>query len=390
VVSLDEYDASDIIKILIAAKELSLHELITLLQSFLIENKSEWIELNFNDIYQTSIENNSFSELQNYCNDLISKDPDKIFRSLNFSSTSEKVLISLIQSDNLQISEIQVWECILKWGHAQNPELPSNPTDFSKEEFKTLKNSLQQYIPFIKFYNLAPEEFSSKVLPYKKILPKELYNDLLKYFLNPSNRSAKKSEPCATKDEKINSKHIDSKIITLQHAELILKWINMNDPSTYTSMFAKWIYSGATTINTSTFKLLLRGTRDGFTPEKFHEICDDQSHTVTIIKVKDSNEILGGYNPIAWKSDKSHGTTKDSFIFSFKDNNIESHILSRIKYESKAIYNSYNVGPSFSIGDLNLRNKTGKCSNVSYEKPIRETTNNFLVEEYEIFQIKRD
>ncbi|CAB4479045.1 unnamed protein product [Rhizophagus irregularis] len=50
--SLNEYETSDIIKILIAANELSLQELINFLQSFLIENKSEWMELNFNDIYQ--------------------------------------------------------------------------------------------------------------------------------------------------------------------------------------------------------------------------------------------------------------------------------------------------------------------------------------------------
>jgi hypothetical protein len=52
------------------------------------------------------------------------------------------------------------------------------------------------------------------------------------------------------------------------------------------------------------YKLLYRGTRDGFNHKKFHEMCDNQSPTVTIIKVKNSNELLGGYNPIAWKSDK--------------------------------------------------------------------------------------
>src|ERR1051325_6430740 len=34
--------------------------------------------------------------------------------------------------------------------------------------------------------------------------------------------------------------------------------------------------------------------------KKFHEICDNQSCTVTIVKVEDSDEILGGYNPIEW------------------------------------------------------------------------------------------
>ena len=38
-----------------------------------------------------------------------------------------------------------------------------------------------------------------------------------------------------------------------------------------------------------------------------HEICDNQSHTVTTVKVKGSNEILGWYNLIKWKSDDSWG-----------------------------------------------------------------------------------
>jgi len=123
---LEEYDTSDIIKILIAAKELNLQELITYLQSFLIEQKTNWIELNFDLIYQTSFESDSFLELQKYCTDLISEDPDKIFKSI--TSIPEKLLVSIIQNDNLQMSEIQVWEHVLEWGFTQNSGLPSDPT----------------------------------------------------------------------------------------------------------------------------------------------------------------------------------------------------------------------------------------------------------------------
>ena len=65
---------------------------------------------------------------------------------------------------------------------------------------------------------------------------------------------------------------------------------------------------------------MLRGSRDGFTPKKFHELCDNKPHTVTFIKVKGAEEILGGYNPLIWKSPDwgDWGKTKDSFIFSFK------------------------------------------------------------------------
>src|SRR6266542_3216001 len=191
-ISLRKCDNSDIIKILVAASELNLQELVNFLQSSLIENHANWMEQNFDLIYQTSFENNSFLELQKYCTVLITKEPNKIFNSPNFSSIPENLLITLIENDNIQMDEIQVWEHVIKWGLAQNPELPSDTTIFSKDDFNTLKSSLQQCIPFIRFHNLASKEFSKKVLPYKKILPKELYKDLLEYFLD---NDSKKSIP---------------------------------------------------------------------------------------------------------------------------------------------------------------------------------------------------
>ncbi|CAB4440708.1 unnamed protein product [Rhizophagus irregularis] len=39
------------------------------------------------------------------------------------------------------MSEIQVWEHVLKWGYAQNPDLPSDITNYSKEDFNALKDN---------------------------------------------------------------------------------------------------------------------------------------------------------------------------------------------------------------------------------------------------------
>ncbi|RGB42398.1 hypothetical protein C1646_751052 [Rhizophagus diaphanus] len=382
--SLNEYDNSDIIQILIAANELSLQDLIPYLQSFLIENKAIWMEQNFNLIYQTSFENDSFSELQKYCIDLMTKEPVKIFNSLNFSSIPEKLLITIIQNDNLQMSEIQVWEHVLKWGHAQNPELPSDITNYSKDDFNALKSTLQQFIPFIKFYNLTNKEFTDKVLPYREILSEELFINLLITFLSLSDPNIKPSDnlkPCITK--KVNLKAIDSKIITSQHVEMISKWIDrLEITDELTSSYE--------------YKLLFRGSRDGFLRNKFHKICDHKSRTITIIKVKGSNEILGGFNPIEWMSDKRWGITKDSFIFSFNNDRIEDYILSRVMNENFAINNGGDCGPSFGIGDLsiwkasNFRgiNYDSSWSEINfYEKPIRKTKNVFGVGECEVFQI---
>ena len=107
--------------------------------------------------------------------------------------------------------------------------------------------------------------------------------------------------------------------------------------------------------------------------------------------MKGSNEILGGYNPIIWKSDLGWGTTKDSFIFSF---NNEDHILSRVMDENKAIINSSYYGPSFGSHDLIIWGDINRIYGVyclssknSYEKPIRKTSDYFTLEECEIFQI---
>ncbi|GBC04542.1 hypothetical protein RclHR1_05720015 [Rhizophagus clarus] len=369
---------SDIIKILVTASEFGLQELVTHLQTFLIKNKKNWMKQNFNLIYQTSFENDSFLKLQDFCKEMMSNEPEKIFNSIDFNSISEKCLISLIQHENSQKNTIQVWEHILKWGIAQNPELPSDSLNYSKDHFNTLKNTLQQCIPFIKFSNLTSKEFVEKVYPYKKIIPKELREKLIKDFIYQPNK-----KPKLEITKRISTKNIDSKIITYQHTELISNWIDRLDT----------VLSSRS--NPYEFKLVLRGSRDGFSSNKFHEICDNQSHTISIIKVKDSTEILGGYNPDIWKSDNNWRGTKDSFIFSFKNkDNIEDCILSRVKIGNSTTYNSVNYGPAFTGGLVlhgnNFYDNSYCCGNIKYYDKIRETGNYFSVEEYEIFQITKD
>ncbi|GES83730.1 carbohydrate-binding module family 13 protein [Rhizophagus clarus] len=383
-ISLVEYDILDVVKILVAANELDLQELIPHLQSFLIENKETWIEQNFNLIYQISFENDSFLDLQRLCKELISKQPEKIFNSPDFNSISEKVLISLVQHDKIQMSEVRVWEHVLKWGIAQNPGLSSNRSSYSNDDFNTLKNTLKHCITYIKFTEFPPKEFLSKVYPYKEIIPEELYENSIKYFLDNDCKS--RSERQTVKETRL--KGIDSKIITIQHVELISKWIDRLEITDELK-------------NSYEFKLIFRGSRDGFTAEQFHEICDNQSRTVTVFKVKGSDEILGGYNPIEWKNDYylgSYGKTKDSFIFSFMSKEIiEGYLISRVKDENRAIFYLNNYGPSFGGGDLTIHGgiegeiyfSTSYCEEESYEKRIRKTVDNFSIEEFEVFIIRK-
>ncbi|GBC28094.2 carbohydrate-binding module family 13 protein [Rhizophagus irregularis DAOM 181602=DAOM 197198] len=145
-----------------------------------------------------------------------------------------------------------------------------------------------------------------------------------------------RSETMITTKE-ISSKSIDSRIITFQHTELISKWIDRLENTDE----MKNLYE---------FKLIFRGTRDGFSASKFHE----------------------------------------------NKENVEENILSRVKDEKYAIYNYPNFGPVFGAGELNLfiRMFIGKSNRGSVREPIyyesiREIAL-FSVEEFEVFQIMKD
>src|SRR5581483_1056700 len=123
IISLDEREPSEIFNILTAANQLHLQELIEFLQEYLIENEPDWIEQHFEFTYRLSFQSNSLFKLQEFCMNLMAKFPEKVFKSLDFASLSEKSLVSLIKRDDLQMKETEVWEYVLKWGLEKNPTL---------------------------------------------------------------------------------------------------------------------------------------------------------------------------------------------------------------------------------------------------------------------------
>src|SRR6266498_6024427 len=98
------------------------------------------------------------------------KSSKKTLESFDFTSLSEKSLISLIKRDDLQMKEIEIWEHVLKWGLAQNPTLILDPVTWSDNDFKIMENTLQHCLPLIRFFSLSSEDFFQKVRPYKKLL----------------------------------------------------------------------------------------------------------------------------------------------------------------------------------------------------------------------------
>uniref|UniRef100_A0A1D1Y373 BTB/POZ domain-containing protein 9 n=1 Tax=Anthurium amnicola TaxID=1678845 RepID=A0A1D1Y373_9ARAE len=380
IISLDDQDISVILEILAVADQLHLQELVDYLQKYLIENKAEMMEQQFELTYQMSFQSDSLLELQQFCTDYMARSPEKMFKSLSFTSLPEKSLISLIRRDDLKMDEVNIWDHVLKWGLAQNPTINSDPTKWSEDDFNTMKDTLQNCLPYIRFFGLSSKDFLRQVRPYRKLLKDNLYEDLIEYHLDheiepPKNILFPRSN------------ELGSKIININIASLISSWIDDFKITNERELYLPY-----------EFKLLLRGSRDGFTPKKFHTLCDNIPYTVTLIKIKDTDEIIGGYNPLIWKEsrDGEYGKTDESFIFSFKNkNNLEDAILSRVKDVNKAISCHIECGPTFSTdifvgveeNDCSKEYNFNWCKKQRYEKQIRDTENFFSIEEYEVFQV---
>ncbi|UZO04948.1 uncharacterized protein OCT59_025309 [Rhizophagus irregularis] len=315
---------------------------------------------NFEFTQRISSQSNNLVELQKFCADFVAKSPERIFKSPHFTSLSEEFLVSLIKRDDIQMKEVEIWEHVLKWGLAQNPSFVADPNVWLDNDFKIMENTLQHCLPFVRLFSLSSKEFSDKVRPYQKLFKRQSYEDLLSSYLDPYYEPGDSiSLPRNIEIDGI----IDSKIVNLNIVSIISRWIDKVDANCNFS-YLRELYLPYK------FQLLIRGSRDGFTPRNFHTLCDNKHNTVTFIKLKDSEEILGGYNPIIWMKFDSWDTNgalnyhnehgpcfgKDLLIYTYEDS-------ADIDFDLTEVF-----------------------TDEYYEKSIREE-GEFLMEDYEIFQI---
>ncbi|RHZ81866.1 hypothetical protein Glove_117g201 [Diversispora epigaea] len=373
-VNLENVESSDIFDLLMTVNEFQFEELVIRLQTFLIENHPSWLKLNFFKIYHSSFQTNKFKALQNFCNDIIAQHPNMIFESNDFNTLPEAALVSIIQRDDLQLEESKVWDYVIQWGTTQNINLPLNLDDWIKKDFQILKNTLQQCLPHIRYFQFSNEHVMKKIYPYRQILEKDLMSDILKYYISPKESISSTILPPR------NIFQITSSIISNEHATEITSWIDKKEVAYKINN------------NPYEFNLILRGSRDGFEKDVFWDLCDQKTNIVVVAKVKDTDEIVGGYNPIGWNSNLKwkYSETNGGFIFSLKSRNIKNFIISRVKVPNKAIGNNPNCGPNFGNDFYMLRNQIFKINYIEgYEKLIRKTTGEFPIDNYEVFQISK-
>src|SRR5947208_15774838 len=127
------------------------------------------------------------------------------------------MLMTTLEKDDLELEEIDIWDCVVKWGIGQNEELAKDIEEWKNEDFIKLKNIIKDFIPLIRFNQITSNDFSHKILPFKRVFDKEVYNEIHLYYLSGT------WQPRLLPQK--GSRTGAGKLLTLQMKHLISSWI---------------------------------------------------------------------------------------------------------------------------------------------------------------------
>jgi len=228
--NLTEQPGLDILGLLIASDELLLEELFKHIQDYLIKTNIDWVKQNFILIFHTISKLTNCKKLQDYC----LENPQLFFTSKDFPSLDKDTLFELLKRDDLQVEEIKIWDCLIKWGVEQTPGLESGNSDRAKwnqENFETLKMTLNQFIPLIRFMEISSADFFDKICLYKAVIPHHIFKEVVQFYHK------------GTLPKMISMKYrIASSIIKPILVAIIANWIDKND-STVFSLYLKYKFN---------------------------------------------------------------------------------------------------------------------------------------------------
>ncbi|EXX52446.1 hypothetical protein GLOIN_2v1487162 [Rhizophagus irregularis DAOM 181602=DAOM 197198] len=375
-IELKNLQCPDLLKLLIAVDELNIQSLISHIQEYLIENQTEFLHQDPIGILETIYQHDYFTDLWNFCFKKICEKPKILFDSDKFINLKAPLLELLLKKDYLNVDEIVIWESLVKWSVSQQ-NLENDPTNWDKEDIIKVKRELKKFTPLIRFHDIGPTDFFYKVYCYKDILPRDLVHDLLEYHIVPNIEP--KSNLSRSRKQSLKFK-LDSNLVKPNHISFFASWIDKEKSLHYDNKIIPY-----------NFKLLYRSSQDGFSTRNFHKNCDNKGATIWVAKIKGSTQLIGGYNPLDWCGNLSWKTTKDSFMFNFKDGEkISTAKVGYVNAESFAIFCHNDYGPTMG----NLKCKFNNWYYDNYDDGIRYPKlgipDNFKVEDYEVFQVIKE
>jgi hypothetical protein len=346
--------------------ELNIQTLIHYIQQYMIDHQDDFLQRNPVEILETSYQYESFTDLRNFNLKKVCEEPEILFKSDKFVNLKAPLLELLLKRDDLSLEEIIIWDNLIKWCMAQHPNISQDPIQWNNDEIVIMERTIHKFIPLIRFYYISSEDFVTKVYPFKDIMPKDLVNNILIFRMAPNKQLNMGIQP-----PRQSTNEVDSIIINQKHVVIFTNWIDRKPCK---------------------FNLLYRASRDGNTTATFHAKCDNKGATIIIVKIKNSEQIVGGYNPLSWDSSNKDKFTYDSFIFSFTDrNNLHSAKVGYSYGDDYSIGCHGGWGPIFGSGtdgkqDFNLYGDTW-YRDVNRSYPNVGIPASFKADDYEVFQV---
>ncbi|CAB4444560.1 unnamed protein product [Rhizophagus irregularis] len=368
-INYSQIEKTEYLELLKAADELIFDRIVDSLQDYLIKNQNEYLKQDPIGILQLIFPYKQFIPLRDFLVKLICQKAGELFESERFLTLPPQILELLFKQDNITLDEVDIWDYLIKWSHAQNPTIGDNPLIWTNIDFEIMKQTMGNLISLIKFRNIPSKDFFDKVHPYKKLLSE----NILQLYSISSPKTPKLKSNIITKQKDL-------------YYSLFLNWINKRDMIYKTREFIQYDFKPI---------LHIKG-KSQISGDRFHFRCDGKGATIVIAKIKNSNKLVGGYNPLDWQG-KGSKSTSDSFIFSFDDHkNVNSGKIGRVIHNKRAVRCFRRWGPIFGAynkvtesNDLMMRSN-GEWFATPTSYPNLNIPSKFDVDSYEVFQVIRE
>ena len=130
-------------------------------------------------------------------------------------------------------------------------------------------------------------------------------------------------------------------------------------------------------------KLLYRASRDGWQATEFHQKCDGQGPTLTL--VRSGGYLFGGFTSVPWSSSGGYKPDPSAFLVSLEAPDAREPTKMAVKQDQlqHSVYHNGNFGPTFGrgYGDLKIYNNAntdeGSYSSLgnTYQRPANANSN---------------
>nr|CAG8514055.1 7148_t:CDS:2 [Entrophospora candida] len=290
-------------------------------------------------IYNASQKYPTCALLSDMIGEALFQEPDLLLKSVDYVDLEFDTLVWLLQRDDLSMSEMEIWRHVVQWClNKLDRKLDTDLKKWNDQDFDEFQKVMGPILPYIRWCQIKKEDFSKQVDDFKKIIPDELY-EVKDDTIVPS--------PTYTK----STTRIPSVLITPKQAAKIASWIDGLD------LKSKEFYDARNI------------------PYDFNLIGDNNEISEKGGDNNESNEI-------------SENNENNENIENIEDKDI----VSRVKNPKEAIYCNVYCSPVFGKGDLFPKGhfEIGQpcgCKQINYDKSIRSSPDQFIIEEFEVFHI---